>query len=85
MDGMKLTIALLIISFFGGFLFGINWMESKMPEMIWVTKDGEKKYYALTDVKSSKIIHVEDNDNPGEYLAFPIYQPKDSALIELLS
>lgn len=68
-----------LIGFFTAWTIAAGERE-KVPEMIWIEKNGEVSAYADTKKETSRIVTITDREDSGAYLAFPIYSPKDSAL-----
>ena len=60
-----------------GLLLGASITNSSLPSNIEIIKNGESKGYAMVNVENSIILNVSEGDNPGAYLAFLIYAPKD--------
>lgn len=71
---MRFLIITHLALFSIGFYLGLEISGSRMPESIFIERDGEVKGFANLAKESSKIVNIYDNDNPGAYLAFPIYR-----------
>lgn len=72
---MKLFYVFLV-SFLIGFGMGSGSVKSEPMRTIQLFKDGKVYAQAITEVKESRIVHL-DGDNPGSYLAFPLYEGEE--------
>ena len=69
-----------------GLLVGViltNWLnglqDKKLPEMFEIEKNGKVAGYADTDFSKSEFVNLSGKNikNPGEFIAFPIYESKE--------
>ena len=60
--------------FFVGYSVGID--HAPLPEAIEIRKENGETAYADIQKNNLKFVTVEDGDDPGAYLALPIYESK---------
>lgn len=75
----KIIIGAAILIFITGWYFGYEMQEDyKLPNKIFIKRDGKLKAFALTGTSNAKIITMKNIENPGVYVAFPLYADKNS-------
>lgn len=85
MTDSKFLIWTHLVCFILGAIIASGFVKSSLPQLIGIEEKGKKKVemFARTDSETSKLLNVTDNDNPGAYLAFPVYRYSDTqALVE---
>ncbi len=72
-----------LVAFAIGAILAGSWVHSTLPETIAIKKHGEPDEFAYMNTEDSRILNVSGGNNPGAYLAFPIYKPHDALEKEL--
>ena len=76
-----------IIYILGGFsLFALGWYfgysmqeDYALPKVISIRRDGNLIAYAKANIEESKVVNLPNVEDPGAYLAFPLYADKNHA------
>lgn len=79
MDAMskKIIIVAAIFLFGTGWYFGYEMQtDYRLPNTLMIRRDGKPEAFALTGTENAKIVTMNDIEDPGVYLAFPVYADK---------
>lgn len=75
----KIWIAAAILIFAMGWYVGFSITESEFPKYLMIRREGKPLAYAFSSPEHAKIVTMKDlKDNPGVYLAFPVYADKSN-------
>lgn len=70
---MKAYLAIAFICFLLGIFAGIELAGNETPKVLWLERENGKIAYVELDIKKAKTIQLEKVDDPGAYLALPLY------------
>ena len=59
-----------------GALIGNELFSQKVPDVLEIETSEGKSFYAEIERKNLKFINVEGGQNPGSYLALPLYEDR---------